>query len=175
MEFSLFMIKGILGFLCVILLFAHSCKSKQDLGERSGESIEEVSQVKTPEILTISFSINSLDSIHQMGAFSNYGKLKERNVTFQDANEGDLKVLFLNSQGDICLEKIIPNPLLKKVEYSENDSSGILVSKAIEMEESEFFVRIQWDECIDQIQLDRIKEGNWKTLSRINFSKPTIQ
>lgn len=169
------MMKGILGFLCVILLFAHSCKSKQDLGETSGEAIEEVSQVKTPEILTISFSINSLDSINQVGAFSNYGKLKERNDTFLEAKEGDLKVLFLNSQGEICLEKIIPNPLLKKIEYSENDTSRVLVSKAIELEESEFFVRIQWDECIDQIQVDRIKEGNWETLKRLSFSKPTIQ
>lgn len=169
------MMKGLLCFLCVILLFAHSCKSKQELGESSEEGIVEVSPAVTPEILTISFSINSLDSINQVGAFCNYGKLKERNDAFLEAKEGDLKVLFLNSQGKICLEKIIPNPLLKKVEYSEYDTSKVLVSKSIELEESEFFVRIQWDECIDLIQLDRIKEGNWETLKRLSFSKPTIQ
>lgn len=167
--------KGILGFLFVILLFAHSCKSKQELGETSEEGIEEVSPAKTPEILTISFSMNKLDSVNQIGAFSNYGKLKEREDAFLQAKEGDLKISFLNLLGQVCLEKIIPNPLLKKVEYSEDDTSGILVSKAIESEESEFFVRIQWDECIDQIQLDKNREGKWETLKKLSFSKPKIQ
>ncbi len=168
--------KGTLLFLSgILLLFSQACKSKKDLGELNVEKIEEVSQADTPEILTISFTINRLDSINQVAAFSNYGKLKERENAFLQAKEGDLKILFLNPQGIVCLEKIIPNPLLKKVEYAENDTSGILVSKAIELNESEFFVRIQWDECIDQIQLDRISGGNWETLKRMNFSKPIIQ
>ncbi len=141
----------------------------------SGKAIEELSQPKTPEILTISFSINKLDSVNQIGAFSNYGKLKEREDAFFQAKEGDLKISFLNLLGQVCFEKIIPNPLLKQVEYSENDTSGILVSKTIEMEESEFFVRIQWVECIEQMQLDRLEGGNWKTLRRLGFTKPNIQ
>lgn len=169
--------QGIFGLLGMFLLlfFASSCKSKKDLGGSSENSVEFVSHVKTPEVLTISFSINNLDSINQLEAFSNYGKLKERQDTFLEPKEGDLRILFLNTQGEICLEKAIPNPLLKKVEYTEDIDSGILVSKAIELEESEFFVRIQWDECIDQIQLDKLKDGNWKTLKSLNFIKPTIQ
>ncbi len=162
-------------FWITFLFFAQACKSKQELAEKDKKAKEEVSQTETPEILTISFTINNLDSIHKVGAISNYGKLKEREDASNQAKEGDLKILFLDPQGQVCLEKIIPNPLLRKIEYSEDDDSGILVSKAIELEESEFFVRIQWDECIYQIQLDRIMEGKWETLKRLSFSKPKIQ
>lgn len=162
--------------LSLIFIFSVlACKSKVNLPEGKQEEVLEVPSESTPEILILSLRINSKDSVKIINTLTNFGRLRGSLDTPLDYIEEDLRVSFLSKDGNVCAQKIIPNPLMKRYEYAAGDSLNILTSKSVEVEQAEFYVRIQWDECFELVSVDKFYSGEWRNLNLLQLDKPKIQ
>jgi hypothetical protein len=157
------------------LLMLGACKStRQEAGIPSLPKME-VDYAANPEILMVLFYINQNDSVAISESYSNYGVYRGKDEVPNVAYEGDLRVTFLGSTGIVCQQKMVANPLLKKAEYASDDGSGRIMAQAVDLAEASFFVRLQWQDCIQQCLVEKFDDGNWKKLKLLPLSKPDIR
>ncbi|WP_304516792.1 hypothetical protein [Cecembia rubra] len=165
--------KGLFSFFIIsCLVFCSSCKNVQTGLENGSKEEASALEEGNPEIIMILFFINDRDSVGIVETFSNYGIYKGSGEIAQKALEGDLKISFLDIDKGICQEKVVFNPLLKKVEYASDDGSGRIIAEAVVLEEATFLIRLQWKDCFHQIKVERFDDEEWKLLKMLNFTKP---
>lgn len=162
-------------YLFLFLLFHLACKSTQPTNSNESQSDVLEDPNTNPEILLIVFYINQKDSVAISESYSNVGVYKGSEERSTIAYDRDLKLTFLDQDGSICQEIIVANPLLKKVEYVSDDDSGKMTAEAVDLEEADFFVRLQWNKCLQQIKVERLEDEKWKLLKLFYYTKPSIQ
>lgn len=156
----------------VIIVLCFSCKASKPAQKVNDLLTATPLPTLGPEIITLAFQLTSKDSVFLVDTFINVGYLKPTITPPQYTYDGDIKLTWLSSDGRICLEEIIENPLLKKVEYILDMNTGKLHAEAIELEENTFFIRNQWDDCFYSIKIEKKDEEEWKMLKNWNFKKP---
>lgn len=161
--------------LVLLFLFNTSCKSTEPVSENKTQKEFFVDNTPNPEIIMLFFFINEKDSVSLIDSFSNYGVYKGIEDHSQMAYDGDIKLTFLDGNGSICHQKIVANPLTKKVEYSNEDASGKIFAETVDLKEATFFVRLQWEDCLHHIKVEKLDEDNWRTLVSFDLTKPSIK
>ena len=147
----------------MILFFLSGCKAaREQVAEENNEEILLVQN--TPQIMMITFSIDSRDSIKVINAVKNPGRLRGWDDSKSEPGEGDLVISFLNETYLECSKTIVQNPLIKRVEYSETDDISTLTSKTIDLDSAEFFIRVQFDECFKHLRIEKFENEEFKLL-----------
>jgi hypothetical protein len=157
-------------FITCILIFFIGCKaSKEQVAEENEAEILLVQN--TPEILMVSFSMDSRDSVKLIKSMKNPGRLRGEFYSKSEPGEGDLIISFLNEANIVCSKTIVENPMIKKVEYSETDDISTLTAKTIELDSAEFFIRVQYDDCFKHLRVEKYENEEIKILKYfLNFN-----
>lgn len=159
---------AVLVLVVCVLVFLSGCKASK-VAEEGDEEIILIQS--TPEIVMITFSMDSRDSIKVINAAKNPGRLRGWDDSSSEPGEGDLVISFLNETNLVCSKIIVQNPLVKRVEYSETDDISTLTAKTIDLDSAEFFIRVQFDECFKHLKVEKYEEEELKLLEYIsNFN-----
>lgn len=155
-----------------VLISLVACKtSKEQVANENDTEI--LLDQRTPEILMISFSMDSRDSVKVINTMKNPGRLRGVFDSKSEPGEGDLIISFLDDANVVCSKTVVENPMIRKFEYSETDDISTLTAKTIELDSAEFFIRIQYDECFKHLRVDKFSNDEIVLLKFIrNFSKP---
>jgi hypothetical protein len=145
------------------------CKSGSNINSQKSPPESEVStqEDSTPRILLVNFEINSNDSVKLIDSSVSPGTLRSRNVEERQPKAGDLIVTFRNQNGEICSQHTVSNPLVRRVEYS--DDYETLQTQTIELDEAIFSVRIQYTICMKQILIQISEDQQLKTLQVLDL------
>lgn len=160
---------------CLLLVGCFSCKSSEPTQQTITEPLAVPEPTSGPEILMATFYINQQDSFQLSEAFINVGYLKSSPSMPAFSYDGDLRLSWLSVDGQVCKEELISNPLLKKVEYVSDIESGKISAETVDLEETTFFIRQQWDDCFHFLRVEKKDEEEWKLIKLLTFSKPPIQ
>ncbi|WP_373494367.1 hypothetical protein [Aquiflexum sp.] len=154
-----------------LLISLGACKASKDQVE--GENDTEIFlDQSTPEILMVSFSMDSRDSIKVINTLKNPGRLRGGFDSKSEPVEGDLIISFLGETNIVCSKTIVENPMIRKVEYSETDDISTLTAKTIELDSAEFFIRIQYDDCFKHLKIEKFTDDMLVDLKLIsNFDQ----
>jgi hypothetical protein len=155
-------------FVCLLFVLS-SCKaSKEQVAEENEAEILLVQN--TPEILMVSFTMDSRDSVKLINSMKNPGRLRGEQYSKSEPREGDLIISFLNEANIVCSKTIVDNPMIKKVEYSETDDISTLTAKTIELDSAEFFIRVQYGDCFKHLRVEKYENEEIKLLKDfLNF------
>lgn len=82
------------------------------------------------------------------------GALKQRRGS---SKTGDMQYEVLNSVGEAVASDVLSNPLVKRFEYEDPDNPGQLKMKIVELEQTDFVVRFQYADNIDNISFYRLE------------------
>ncbi|MDH4156749.1 MAG: hypothetical protein OEW00_05680 [candidate division Zixibacteria bacterium] len=82
------------------------------------------------------------------------GVLKQRRGS---SKTGNMQYEVLNSAGEAVASDVLSNPLVKRFEYEDPDNPGQLRTKVIELEQTDFVVRFQYADNIDNISFYRLE------------------
>jgi len=157
-------------FIACILIFFVGCKaSKEQVAEENEAEILLVQN--TPEILMVSFSMDSRDSVKLINSMKNPGRFRGEQYSKSEPGEGDLIISFLDETNIVCSKTIVENPMIKKVEYSETDDISTLTAKTIELDSAEFFIRIQYDDCFKHLRVEKYENKELKLLKYLRDFK----
>ena len=124
--------------LLMLIVFINACHSSKQLAKDENVSIEK------NQIVFLLFSIENNDTtktIKLTDKIISNGKLKPVSQANDLLKQGNLKCVFLNKKGNIVAESLIPNPLIKHLEYFNETGKGEF--KEVTLEESTFFIRTQ--------------------------------
>ncbi len=158
----------VLLFVCILFVLSGCKASKEQVAEENEAEILLVQN--TPEILMVSFSMDSRDSVKLINSMKNPGRLRGEQYSKSEPGEGDLILSFLNESNIVCSKTIVENPMLRKVEYSETDDLSTLTAKTIELDSAEFFIRVQYDDCFKHLRVERYMNEEIKFLKHfMNF------
>lgn len=134
----------------LLLLLSSSCKSKQ------------IDPNKPPRIIFVNYNITkdtdgniSIDLINKI---ITDGKLKQGVSYKENVEFGDLKIIQANNKSKPIHSIVIANPLVKNVEYT--DESGGLGRKIIELETTQFTLRMQLDPQTKYIIIEKSNDQN---------------
>lgn len=136
-----------------ILIFWIGCKASKN--QEADLNDEMLVEQNTPEILMVSFSMDSKDSVKLIYSKKNPGRLRGEQYSKSEPGEGDLIISFLNDANIVCSKTIVENPMIKKVEYSETDDISTLTAKTIKLDSAEFFIRVQYDDCFQHLKIEK--------------------
>ncbi|WP_194976791.1 hypothetical protein [Aquiflexum lacus] len=152
-----------------VLVSLVACKtSKESVAEENEAEVMLVQN--TPEILMVSFSMDSRDSVKLINSLTNPGRLRGELNSKSEPGEGDLIISFLNEANIICSKTIVENPMIRKVEYSETDDLSTLTAKTVELDSADFFIRVQYDECFKHLKVEKFSDDEILLLKTIkNF------
>lgn len=152
-----------------ILISLAACKtSKEQVTEENDTAIVLVQN--TPEILMVSFSMDSRDSVKVINSMRNPGRLRGEFYSKSEPKEGDLIISILNEANVVCSKTIVENPMLRRFEYSETDDISTLTSKTIELDSAEFFIRVQFDVSFKHLRVEKYENEEIKLLKYLmNF------
>lgn len=155
-----------------ILISLEACKiSKEQVADENETEILLVQN--TPEILMITFSMDSKDSVKLINSMKNPGRLRGESYSKSEPREGDLIISILNEANVVCSKTIVENPMVRRFEYSETDDISTLTSKTIELDSADFFIRVQFDECFKHLRVDKFSNDQITLLKIIrDYSKP---
>lgn len=149
--------------LIILTLVITACKSpsrvngKDDHNNRAKMEIDH-----TPMILLVNGEIFSVDSVVIIDATLSPGTLRERNKHQGDTTPSDMLITFMNNNFEKCMQIGIDNPLVRRVEFSNNHQS--LQTQTIELERAHFFARVQYTSCMQQIMVQKVTQPGLKTL-----------
>ncbi|SMD41541.1 hypothetical protein SAMN00777080_0065 [Aquiflexum balticum DSM 16537] len=149
-------------FVCLLFVLSGCKASKEQVAEENEAEILLVQN--TPEILMVSFTMDSRDSVKLINSMKNPGRLRGEQYSKSEPWEGDLIISFLNEANIVCSKTIVENPMIKKVEYAETDDISILTAKTIELDSAEFFIRIQYDDCFKHLRVEKYENEEIKLL-----------
>jgi hypothetical protein len=148
-----------------LLSFLISCRIfKTPDNSVANDSINQ-SQVLTPKILMLNFEISSNDSIRLVNSMVTSGKLRKQEYLDSVNKSGDLVLTFLDNSENLCSKLIIPNPLIKKAEFSD-DFKTIQV-KIVKLDKAFFSVRVQFEKCMNRILVEKTLETPAKSLVKL--------
>ena len=139
-------------YIVVAILLAVSCSAIKEVDTDSAETETEKSE--TPQILTLVLEINANNSIQIQETLLAPGQLKRDKYTQVYKKNDDLIISFYDNNGDVCKTVSIANPLIKKVEYSENYRD--MQAKIVQLEKAPFSIRLQHEECFKIIIIEKI-------------------
>lgn len=134
-------ISHILRLIAALALLVSGCKTPQ-LQQTKEISI----QNKTPKILFLNGEI-SYDSLSQeytielINKILSYGKIKPNPEHSHIHIENQLNYRLLNKNKQVIDDYAIPNPLLKDIEYI--DDNGQMGRKRLQLKQAEFSIRVQ--------------------------------
>lgn len=134
----------------ILLLLTSSCKSKQ------------IDSDKPAKIVFVNYNITKDTdgdiAINLINKIITEGKLKQ-DLAYKEKTEfGDLKIIQTNSKSKSIQSITIANPLVKNVEYA--DESGQLNRKIIELESTQFSIRMQMHPLTKYIVIEQINKPN---------------
>ena len=134
----------------ILLLLTSSCKSKQ------------IDSDKPAKIVFVNYNITKDTdgdiAINLINKIITEGKLKQ-DLAYKEKTEfGDLKIIQTNSKSKSIQSITIANPLVKNVEYA--DESGQLNRKIIELESTQFSIRMQMHPMTKYIVIEQINKPN---------------
>jgi hypothetical protein len=172
MQFGLF--KGVIQLTSIILLIGLSlpvsgCKSSRDMTGSTLTDTKDKSDTVSPMILLLNFEISSTDTVKLINSMFNRGLLREREPFSSEPTECDLIISILDNSGELCAEKLVPNPLIKVFEYSEDGIT--LKTKQVCLQAAHFFVRVQFQSCMKYVRVERVTEDQTVVLD--TFTIPT--
>ncbi|MCL6259299.1 hypothetical protein M3O96_09385 [Aquiflexum sp. TKW24L] len=154
------------------LIFLAGCKTAKEQVNDENES-EIMIVENTPEILMVNFSMDSRDSVKVVNYLRNPGRLRGAMEEIGEPGDGDLIISFLSETNMVCSKTIVPNPLIKRVEYSETDDFSTLKAKTISLDSAEFFIRVQVDDCFKHLKIEKFTADKILELKIIrDFHKP---
>jgi hypothetical protein len=138
-----------------------SCKSLNT--QKSTKQLEKGdTYLETPQILLINFEINVLDSIKLINYSLSPGKLRNLSSEKIGAGNDSLVISFLNSKNEECFLTSIENPLIKRVEFSDDFSN--FKTQVLKLDNAEFSVRVQYNKCGEYIAVKKSVNNQLKTL-----------
>jgi hypothetical protein len=70
---------------------------------------------------------------------------------------GDMQYEVLNSEGAAVASDVLFSPLIKRFEYEDPDNPGQLKTKVVQLEQTDFVVRFQYADDIDNISFYRLE------------------
>lgn len=160
---------NLLLFVCLLFVLSGCKASKEQVAEENEAEI--LLMQNTPEILMVSFSMDSRDSVKLIDSMKNPGRLRGVQYSKSELGEGDLIISFLNEANMVCSKTIIENPMIRKFEYSETDDISTLTVKTVELDSAEFFIRVQYDECFKHLKVEKFEKEELTLLKDINNFK----
>jgi len=134
----------------ILLLLTNSCKSKQIDADR------------TPRIIFLNYTISQKSdrglNIQLINKIIREGKLKQGLSNKKEPETGDLRIIQSNAKSKPIESIIIANPLVKTVEYA--DESGKLNKKIIELDSTQFSLRMQLNHLTKYIIIEQTNKQN---------------
>jgi hypothetical protein len=158
MQFSSF--KRVIPLSGFILLIGFSlpvsgCKSSREMTDSVHmEEKKDQSEPVSPMILLLNFEISSTDTVILINSMINRGLLRERESVYSEPLDGDLIISILDNSREPCAKKLVPNPLKRVVEYSEDRIT--LQTKEVCLQSAQFFVRVQFQSCMKFVRVERV-------------------
>lgn len=144
------MSNSILYVAAILLLLTCSCKSKQ------------IDTDKPPRIVFLNYNISEKSDdeveIEFLNKIITEGKLKQELSNKKNPEIGDLKIIQTNNKSKPIKSITIANPLVKNVEYV--DDSGQLGRKIIELESTQFSIRMQLHPLTKFVVIEQINKPN---------------
>lgn len=125
-------------------------------------------EIVSPQILTLVFKITKGDSVYLTDILLSPGVLKESIYPENSNGIGDLSLSLFNDSNTGCRTIIIPDPLKKRVEFSDDNIN--IKSKSLDLENANFSLRVQYETCMRQISVSRIVDpssGIYKKLAEL--------
>lgn len=141
-----------------------SCKVSNKIA--STTTSDEISN-KLPKIIFFNFAIVN-DTIQQefriqlINKIITEGTIKEKSILSKIPAIDDLEYIVLNKSSKVLQRNYIANPLNKTVEYVTND--GQLAKKNIQLNRTQFLLRIPLDPAAKFISLNRYSGQNTKSV-----------
>ncbi len=144
----------------ILLLFFFSCKTQKEVLVNTDNSLK-----RTPKIIFLNYTIEFLENQNKKVTLTNKiikdGSFKASLNTSQNKLQGDLKCNQVTTAGKILETKIIKNPLLKTVEYL--DDNKMFHSKRLELKKASFSLRLKL-----------LPETSYISISEIDSLNPNI-
>ena len=137
-----------------------SCKTTKEIAK------EEVVMLEEPKILFLNYTIHKLSETDSELRFVSRiladGELKHSGALKSKAEIGDL-IFSQLATNDLVLDSLImDNPLIKHVEYVNDDNE--LAIKKVRLEEAQITLRLQLNLAADRIRIEEITSENKRTL-----------
>jgi hypothetical protein len=151
--------------LLLILLGAWftSCTGSKKI---TAETKYEAQKEFTPQIIFLNYSVerDSLEGykIELINKIVTEGKAKPDIYQHGSPKDGDLLCITLDSDKQPISKMVIPDPLIKRAEYQQDD--GSLASKQVVLDHSDFSVRMQLDSASHFISIDRFNPAGSSNL-----------
>jgi hypothetical protein len=162
-----FLLKNSISIIAIIwFLMIFGCKSGYISATiNSGDKDSE-----TPQILVINFEINSKDSVLVLNQSLSPGKLRSKE-SHSDGFTGDsLLITFYDNRGSNCYKTSLSNPLIRRVEYSDNLSN--LSSKIVHLDKTQFTIRVQYKGCMSIGEVKKLSNNATVSLKSFEVNKP---
>lgn len=133
----------------IFLLSVGACRSKKDAA-------------LPPRIVFLNYSVakesDGAIKIEFINKIITEGKLKQNLSNKKNPEFGDLKIIQINSKSKPIQSITVTNPLVKNVEYA--DESGQLNRKIIELESTQFSIRMQMHPLTKFVVIEQINKPN---------------
>lgn len=110
-----------------------------------------------PQILTAIFVIYSTDSVRLQSIMLNQGELRKSEPIAAQSKKGDLALSVFDENFNICTSTIIPNPLERVVEFSEDYVT--LQSKLVKTDSATFYLRVQYTDNMKYLIIEKLNDS----------------
>lgn len=145
--------------LIVYIFWSASCSGPRNISGSAGQESDIVNQ---NQIVFLNYAFwkdqDSFSHITLINKTVTDGKMKGSSSNHLPAREGDLKCMTLDGEMRPVSTVIIPDPLIKRVEYQQEN--GALASKEVELDSTVFSVRMQLEAGSRYIAISRINPSD---------------
>lgn len=144
----------------ILFIWITSCAGTKATSENttSNNTIQDSASEIIPQIVFLNFSIwrDQTEQFHVelINQIVSKGNIKEGLNLYTTPKEGDLKCFALDENKHPISSILVPNPLVKRIEYQQED--GSMTSREIFLDSTEFSIRMQLNEEARYVAIERI-------------------
>jgi hypothetical protein len=152
-----------MALLAGLLVALGGCRSKKEVAEGEEATAMPCPPIRdvAPQVLLMNFEFFDNDSLQMLNTAMNTARLRNRGDEAEPA-VGDLVFSFQTASREECTRVVVPNPLVRQVEFSEDRRQ--LETRTIELEVAIFSVRVQFHPNMRYLQVDRLTPEGMKPI-----------
>lgn len=151
----------------VLVVLVSGCRSGREVADAGDVDPCMPARREVPRILLLNFEVFENDSIVMINSSFSQGRLRGRSAPEKEPEPGDLVVTFLTAGMIECSRQVISNPLVRRVEFS--DDFHQIRSRTIALDAAIFAVRAQFHNNLRFARVQKVTEDEMLTLITVTL------